>query len=135
MAGKVLVVDDSKTYRAVVQAYLDMDSIACTCAASGAEALAAAELEAPALVIADLMMPGMDGIELCRRIKSDPKTAAVPVIIITSNKDPIWNDRARAAGALFLLLKPFAREALMKEVTALLGGRELAAPKPGVARP
>ncbi len=77
-----------------------------TLATSGAEALALAAREAPDLILLDLMMPGMDGYEVCRRLKADPATADIPVIFITVMDDELDETRGLDMGAVDYITKP-----------------------------
>ncbi len=120
MVAKILVVDDSKTYRELVRAFLDIEGFECTCAASVAEALHAIEHQVPDLVITDLMMTGMDGAELCNRLRLRPETAKTPIIMMTSSRDSDRLALARAAGVRILLHKPFDCEVLVDAVAKCL---------------
>jgi two-component system cell cycle response regulator DivK len=77
----------------------------------------------PDLIIADIAIPGMDGIELCRRLRSDARARAVPVLAITGYGDRHYEDRARAAGADQVLIKPCAVDLLVEEARRLVGVR------------
>lgn len=87
-------------------------------APSGAEGLELARSVTPDVLLVDVMMPAMDGYEVCRRVKADPKTAHVPVVLLTARRE---SDEAhwRATGAAGVLLKPFRPEALAQEIRAL----------------
>lgn len=89
-------------------------------AGSGPEALAAAAEHRPSAVVLDVMMPGMDGFEVCRRLKSDPATAAIPVIFLTASAGGDFRRRAFAHGAADFLAKPYQMSDLPVYLSAIL---------------
>ncbi|MBI5509740.1 MAG: response regulator [Deltaproteobacteria bacterium] len=123
MVTKVLIVDDSRTYREVVRAYLEMEGIDCVCAGGTDEGLALAIQEGPDLVITDMSMPGMSGLELCRQLKANFKTSNTPIIMITSSRGEDTARAAQEAGVDLLLWKPFPRELVMEAVNRFLPPR------------
>ena len=74
----------------------------------------------PDLILSDIAVPGLDGIELCRRLRADPRTAAIPILAVTGHDDRHYPDRAMAAGANQVLIKPFTAETLVAEARRLL---------------
>lgn len=120
----ILVVDDDSLNLRLVEAFLSEHHIV-RGAYSGEEALAVLESESIDLVILDVMMPGMSGYEVCRRIKANESTKFIPVIIITalSSKD----DRLRGieAGADEFLVKPIDRVEVLIRVRTLLKNKQL----------
>jgi two-component system cell cycle response regulator len=120
MAGRILIVDDVATNRLLLslllsKAYYEVDE-----AESGAAALEAARRNPPDLALVDLMMPGMNGYELCRRMKSDPQLADVPVVIITGAGSENGRVKALAHGADDFLTKPVREDALFARLRSLL---------------
>lgn len=116
----VLVVDDQETNRMIVRSYLEREGYAVRQASSGDEALAALrQRPRPAVVLLDVYMSGMNGFEVCRRIKSDPDTQIIPVLLLTGFQGD--EDRARGAdaGADGYLSKPVDRHELLARVSAL----------------
>lgn len=121
-ASRVLVVDDDPLIREVLRTILDLEDLRVTTASDGTEALALlADAPAPDVVVCDVMMPGTDGLEVCRRVRADPRTAAVPVILLTARDRD--EDRAAgvAAGCDAYLTKPFSPLALIDRIRELAG--------------
>ncbi|HVF04751.1 MAG TPA: response regulator [Frankiaceae bacterium] len=102
----VLVVDDESITRDVVQAMLELEHVAVHTAADAAAALALAEEVRPDLVLLDVMMPGMDGIEVCRLLAARPD--APRVVMLTARADDTARRAAAEAGAVGYLVKPFS---------------------------
>ncbi len=113
----VLVVDDDASIRAVVRAVLEADDLVVTEAVDGTEALAAIAAAAPAVVLLDVMMPGMDGLDVCRAID----TATIPVVMLTARDDPATERACLDAGARLLLGKPFSAIELLDVVEGFVG--------------
>ncbi len=87
---------------------------------SGAKAIDVSMTQPPDLVLLDLMLPGQyDGFEVCRRLRTDPSTRAIPVIVITALDDEESRARATAAGATAYYTKPFSPIALLREIENL----------------
>ena len=108
MSRRILVVDDDPRLLHVVAMYLSIEGYEVDTAANGEEGLRLLEQKRPDLVILDVMMPGIDGLEACRRIKSNPETRSIPVVLFTalSRTDDVEN--GRAAGANRFINKPFS---------------------------
>lgn len=103
---KVLLVDDTKTNLTIlVQALRDEYKLGV--ATSGAEALAYAQEKQPDLILLDIMMPEMDGYEVCRRLKAEPRTRSIPVIFITALDEIQNKTQGFALGAVDYITKPF----------------------------
>ena len=101
----ILVVDDEPTNLKVLQHIL-RDSFDLVFARDGESALAAAAKHSPDLILLDIMMPGMDGYEVCRRLKANPETAKVPVIFVTALSEDEDESRGFAAGGVDYITKP-----------------------------
>jgi two-component system cell cycle response regulator len=120
MTARVLVVDDIAANLRLLEVKLLNEYYEVAVAASGAEALALAQRWLPDIVLLDVMMPGMDGYEVCRRLKASPATAQVPVVMITALTDQAERVRGLDAGADDFLSKPVDDTMLFARLRALL---------------
>jgi CheY-like chemotaxis protein len=118
----ILVVDDSPTSRDILVTILRHGGFAVTEAASVAAAEAAMEVEAPALVLLDLYLPEVDGFELLRRLKSEARTRAIPVVCITAGATTEVRARAESLGCDALVFKPEGPGQILDLVRRVLGG-------------
>jgi response regulator RpfG family c-di-GMP phosphodiesterase len=107
MPKTILVVDDKANVRALVKDYLLEHGFRVVTAENGREAMFVARHEKPNLILLDIMMPEMDGYEVCARLKSDPETAAIPVIFITAMSETVNKTRGFELGAVDYITKPF----------------------------
>lgn len=121
----ILVVDDTPANLAVLTDLLDREGFEVVVAQSGAAALERLRTLTPAIVLLDVLMPGMDGFETCRRLKTDPRLAAVPVFFITAQTDSFDKLQGFAAGAVDYITKPFLAEEVLARVRAHLRIRQL----------
>ncbi len=122
---EILIVEDSPTQAQKLQYILEQKGYPVTLAANGVLALAAARQNKPTLIISDVVMPEMDGYELCRQVKSDPDLADVPVILVTTLSDPrdvILGLECRADN---FILKPYDERYLLGRVQFVLINREM----------
>jgi type II secretory ATPase GspE/PulE/Tfp pilus assembly ATPase PilB-like protein/FixJ family two-component response regulator len=119
---KALVVDDEAAIRHIERLMLEEAGLrlAVVTAQDGAEALALAALERPDVVVLDLGMPDMDGIEVCRRLRADSSTAFVPVIMVTAYGDLERRAAAFEAGVDDYIVKPFERRDLVARIRRML---------------
>jgi CheY-like chemotaxis protein len=117
---RILVVEDQDSIRRMIEALVQARGYQVTAASSGVKALDMATVEAPDLVLLDLMMPGQfDGFEVCRRLRAEPATRSIPIIVITAMDDDAARSRASEAGANAFYTKPFSPIALLKEIERL----------------
>jgi two-component system cell cycle response regulator len=120
MTARVLVVDDILSNVKLLEAKLTAEYFEVVTAFNGLEALARMEEHEPDIVLLDVMMPGMDGFEVARRIKSNPKTAHVPVVMVTALDQPSDRVAGLDAGADDFLTKPVDDSALFARVRSLV---------------
>jgi two-component system, cell cycle response regulator len=120
MSACILVVDDSALNVKLLVEWLEHESYVVSTAADGFEALAKIKVERPDIVLLDVMMPGLDGFETCRRIKADPATAHIPVVIVTALDDVEDLVRGFEAGADDFLTQPVNGHALIARVRSQL---------------
>jgi phosphate regulon transcriptional regulator PhoB len=120
MPSRVLIVEDEPDIRELVVHHLKRDGYQVSAAASGEEALRQARAEPPDLVLLDLMMPAMDGLEVCRRLRQDPATAALPIVMLTAKGDEIDRVLGLELGADDYVVKPFSPKELLARVRAVL---------------
>ncbi len=122
-SGKlILVVDDTPMLRELAELYLSRVGHVVS-VSSGAEALDFVHETTPDLVVSDLGMPEMDGVELCRRLKTDLSTQDVPVVIVSASHDSLDRSRAMHAGAADYIVKPLERDVLLNAVRRFLHSR------------
>ena len=123
---KILAVDDDRTTLLLLSARLIREGYRVLTAANGEEAWDAARRERPDLVLSDVLLPKMDGLSLCRRIKEEPDLAATRVILATAVfKQAAFRAEARLSGADEFLEKPFDMDTVISRVRALIGGADI----------
>ncbi|MGQ9594582.1 MAG: response regulator [Anaerolineae bacterium] len=126
-AARILVVDDSRLAQKMIRDRLESAGYTVVTASSGEEALAWLQREVPDLVISDVVMPGIDGYELCRRMRKQPRLANVPVILLTARGGISEKVAGFEAGADDYLVKPFDPVELELRVKVLLARSRVAA--------
>jgi len=119
----VLVVEDDPETRHFYTEVLQRDGFVVEQAHNGHQALHKALEIAPDLILTDIAVPGIDGIELCRRLRADPRTHDIPVLAISGYGDRQYADRARIAGADRMLAKPCDASLIVVEARRLLLSR------------
>ena len=122
---RILIVDDNETNRDILMTRLQAHGYELAQAADGEEALAAAKSLLPDLILLDVMMPKLDGIEVCRRLKSDPAMPFTPIILVTAKSDTKDIVAGLNAGADEYLTKPIDQAALVARVNSVLRIKEL----------
>ena len=123
----VLVVDDDPRLLQIIEMYLRLEGYDVTTAQNGEEALVRLTQQPIALVILDIMMPGMDGVEACRQIRANQATSAIPIVMCSALSADEDVRRARDAGASHMICKPFNLVGLGAVVRSFLGVVEPAA--------
>jgi CheY-like chemotaxis protein len=118
---KILIADDDLRNRKLMETLLRIDGYLVFTTQSGKELLGAVADDKPDLILLDLMMPGMDGFEVVRRLKADEKTRDIPIVMVTALDDAGSGLRLRAAGVADVLPKPLDRWQLKKVLDQLLG--------------
>jgi CheY-like chemotaxis protein len=118
-AFRVLLVDDEPVIRALVPAMLEGGGVEVRCVANGAQAIAEARRYQPDLILLDIVLPGMDGLSVCRMLKADPELDRVPVHMLTSRARPADHAAAGKAGADGFIQKPFRGQLLQDLVASL----------------
>jgi DNA-binding response OmpR family regulator len=117
---RILIVEDDRDIAELVERYLQKAGFATEILASGRDALKAVSERPPDLLILDLMLPQVDGLEICRAVRGNPKTAAVPVIMLTARAEESERIVGLEIGADDYLAKPFSPNELVARVRALL---------------
>jgi len=113
---KLLIADDEPAVRALVHATLEGDDYQIIEAGDGVEALELVRAENPSLVLLDVMMPRLNGLDVCRSIKADPSTSDTMVVMLTAQARQRDRERGIAAGADVYFTKPFSPLALLNMV-------------------
>jgi len=133
MKMRILIVEDDPDIAELVARYLDKAGFATERVSSGRDALQAVAARAPDLMVLDLMLPHVDGIEVCRTVRANEKTAALPIIMLTARADESERIVGLELGADDYLAKPFSPGELVARVRALLRRAQRGAPgaKPG----
>ncbi|ARA93661.1 DNA-binding response regulator [Rhodothermaceae bacterium RA] len=116
------MVDDEEDIVDLLQYNLEREGFATLVARNGAEALEQAEVERPNLIILDIMMPVMDGIEVCRRLRQDARLRTTPILMLTALGEEEDHVRGLETGADIYLAKPISVPILLSQVRALLRG-------------
>ena len=117
---KILCIDDDKLLLGLVKHTLEGAEFEALTAADGPLGIAMAKQERPALILLDVMMPEMDGFEVCRRMRADPILKDVPIIIVTAMVDPKLNVKGFQAGATLALQKPYDPKKLIATIKTAL---------------
>ena len=115
-----IIVDDDEMLRIIVEAKLKSRGFRVVAVAEGAQAVAAILREKPDVVLLDMMMPGVDGLELLREIKADERIAATPIMMLTARRQEADIVAALKAGAADYLVKPFIPEELAMRIQRLI---------------
>src|SRR3954447_17508523 len=120
MSTRILIVEDDPDIADLVARYLDKAGFVTERAANGRDALAVLAARLPDLMVLDLMLPQVDGLEVCRQARASPHTAAIPIIMLTARADEAERIVGLEIGADDYLAKPFSPNELVARVRALL---------------
>jgi len=124
IAKKILIAEDEAHIRLLIEQSLEEledEGVEILTAADGAEALALVRSERPDLVLLDVMMPKMDGFEVCRKLREDPVNAAIRVIFLTAKGQEYDRVRSEGVGADGYMTKPFNPDVLLTAARAAIG--------------
>jgi len=120
---KILIIEDEEDILALVHYNLAREGFQVACATSGEEGLSLAGEERPALILLDLMLPGVDGLEVCRRLRADEPTAEIPIVMMTAKGEESDVVAGLELGADDYVTKPFSPKILVARVRAVLRRR------------
>lgn len=129
--GPILVVDDEEDLRNLLQHALGKEGFTVRTAATGPEALSLAASLRPSLVLLDLMLPGMQGTEVCRRLRAEPTLEGMPIIMLTARGEELDRVVGFELGADDYVTKPFSTRELVLRIRAVLRRVTVAAGSPG----
>lgn len=121
--GKILVVDDESHIVELVKFNLESNGYSVVEASDGKEALAKAKAESPDLILLDLMLPIIDGTEVCKKLKNDVSTESIPIIMLTAKSDEMDKIIGLEIGADDYITKPFSLRELLARIKAVLRRR------------
>ena len=125
--GRILVIDDEKDLIELVRYNLEKEGFLVRIAQDGESGLSAAKKELPDLILVDLMLPGMDGLDVCRSLRSDDRTARIPLIMLTAKSAESDRILGLELGADDYVTKPFSPRELIARIKAVL--RRTSTPK------
>jgi two-component system cell cycle response regulator len=122
---RVLIVDDNRPNVELLQAHLESAGYEVATAFTGEEALASVASQSPDIILLDIMMPGMSGYEVCRRLKATPDTKGIPVVMVTALHELEDVEKAVEVGADDFLMKPIHKHELFARVKSMLRVKSL----------
>ncbi|SEA47569.1 twitching motility two-component system response regulator PilG [Desulfuromusa kysingii] len=121
MQKKILIVEDEESLLKLESILLTTKGYLVQGATTGLAALEAVAMEPPDLILLDIMLPELDGFEVCKRIKNSPETSHIPVVLLSAKKTPEDIRRGEEVGAEKYITKPFKSAAVMGTIEQLLG--------------
>lgn len=122
MTARVLLIEDEPNITEAIRFILSRDGCDVTALADGTEALATVRAARPDLVILDLMLPGLSGLEILEQLRADPATQSLPVMMLTAKGQGRDREAAERAGANHFMTKPFSNDDMRAAVRALTQG-------------
>jgi two-component system alkaline phosphatase synthesis response regulator PhoP len=123
--GRILIVDDDPQAVEILTRMLEREGYECISAASGAAALQLLRTQIVDVILLDVMMPEMDGLQVCERLRQDSELRQIPVILLTAKDDMQTRSRGMALGVSEYLTKPVNKRELFLRIDAQLHSREL----------
>ncbi|MCK9632618.1 MAG: response regulator [Methanoregula sp.] len=126
---KILVVEDSRTQAEYLRHILETEGYRVILAENGNEAIEQTAVDRPSIILSDIIMPEMDGYEFCHRIKQDPETATIPVILVSQLFDPVDVIRGLESGADDFIIKPYDPESIRSRISTILESIPLSKPE------
>jgi len=127
---KILIADDEVYMLRLLEMTFKKGGYTMVSCRDGREALATAVTELPQLIVLDVMMPGLDGLEALRQLKNNPATRAIPVVVLSAKGHSLTKVEAELAGAVLFLAKPFSPNQLLGEVRRILTAGSAGAAQP-----
>ena len=119
----ILVVDDEEDIRELVELHLSREGFKVVLAETGEQALKLVQTQPPGLVVLDLMLPGVDGLEVCKRMKGDPRTQEIPIVMLTAKGEEADIVTGLELGADDYVTKPFSGKVLVARIRRILRRR------------
>jgi len=120
MGKKILVIDDEPLVVEILKIMLEMKNYEIITASCGIEGIERAMREKPDLILLDILMPGLDGYQVCRKLKEDRKTERIPIIMLTALGQSAEREKGYSSGAYGYIFKPFDDEELLKSIEKAL---------------
>jgi len=117
---RILLIDDDVEIQDFITTFLGIEGYQVLLAANGATGLTAARRERPDLILLDISMPDISGVEVCQRLRAGAETAATPIFILSARTDDRERERAAEAGASRFVDKPFQNDALLRWISEAL---------------
>jgi len=117
---KILIADDHPELVELLRVTLERKDYEIVYASDGKETLKKARVEKPDLVLLDIVMPKMDGFEVCRQLRKDPQTKEIPIVMLTAKGQKVDKERGREVGANEYITKPFSPSALLVKIKEIL---------------
>jgi two-component system phosphate regulon response regulator PhoB len=120
---RILVVDDEEDLAELVRYNLTKEGYVVTCVGSGEQALGEARSQVPDLIVLDLLLPKVDGLDVCKQLKSDPKTQHIPIVMLTAKSEEVDMVTGLECGADDYVTKPFSPRVLLARIRSVLRRR------------
>ena len=122
ISKKILIIEDDPSFSRAINHIIEKEGYDVVSASNGMTGMRMAKEENPDLLILDVMLPGLDGFEICSRLRNDPETATLPIVMLSAKGQEADKTTGLKVGANEYLTKPVDRELLLGKITSLLGG-------------